>query len=179
MPAEKFDFRNAQGHTLAALLDRPDGAVRPGRRALRGPLRGHLRVTGMARWHLDNCCYGAFIPRIVFRARRAHDTPACGKSASGREIFRSWGRPTSRPVERREAQRPISGLRKPVGRLAPRLASGRRNPVRQARDPGASQAPARGLASPWRLPALHSLSERKQGTGDPAPAHQQGRRSVG
>jgi uncharacterized OsmC-like protein/alpha-beta hydrolase superfamily lysophospholipase len=28
MPAEKFDFRSAQGHTLAALLDRPDGAVR-------------------------------------------------------------------------------------------------------------------------------------------------------
>jgi putative redox protein len=28
MPAEKFDFQSAQGHTLAALLDRPDGAVR-------------------------------------------------------------------------------------------------------------------------------------------------------
>jgi uncharacterized OsmC-like protein/pimeloyl-ACP methyl ester carboxylesterase len=28
MPAEKFDFRNAQGHQLAALLDRPDGPVR-------------------------------------------------------------------------------------------------------------------------------------------------------
>src|ERR1700726_1781447 len=28
MPAEKFDFRNAQDHTLAALLDRPDGPVR-------------------------------------------------------------------------------------------------------------------------------------------------------
>jgi uncharacterized OsmC-like protein/alpha-beta hydrolase superfamily lysophospholipase len=28
MPAEKFDFRNAQGHTLAALLDRPDGPIR-------------------------------------------------------------------------------------------------------------------------------------------------------
>jgi uncharacterized OsmC-like protein/alpha/beta superfamily hydrolase len=28
MPAEKFDFRNAQGQTLAALLDRPDGPVR-------------------------------------------------------------------------------------------------------------------------------------------------------
>jgi uncharacterized OsmC-like protein/pimeloyl-ACP methyl ester carboxylesterase len=28
MPAEKFDFRNAQGQTLAALLDRPDGATR-------------------------------------------------------------------------------------------------------------------------------------------------------
>ncbi len=28
MPAEKFDFRSAQGHTLAALLDRPDGPVR-------------------------------------------------------------------------------------------------------------------------------------------------------
>src|ERR1700722_6606184 len=82
-------------------------------------------------------------------------------------------------VERREAQRPFSGLRKPVGCLAPPLASGRRNPVRQARDPGASQAPARGLASPWRLPALHSLSERKQRTGGPAPAKQEGQRSVG
>src|SRR5579862_1048372 len=28
MPAEKFDFRNAEGHTLAALLDRPDGPAR-------------------------------------------------------------------------------------------------------------------------------------------------------
>jgi putative redox protein len=28
MPAEKFDFPNAQGQKLAALLDRPDGAVR-------------------------------------------------------------------------------------------------------------------------------------------------------
>ena len=28
MPAEKFDFHNTQGHTLAALLDRPDGPVR-------------------------------------------------------------------------------------------------------------------------------------------------------
>jgi uncharacterized OsmC-like protein/alpha-beta hydrolase superfamily lysophospholipase len=28
MPAEKFDFRSAQGNTLAALLDRPDGPVR-------------------------------------------------------------------------------------------------------------------------------------------------------
>ncbi len=28
MPAEKFDFRSANGHTLAALLERPDGAVR-------------------------------------------------------------------------------------------------------------------------------------------------------
>src|SRR3984885_12834435 len=28
MPTEKFDFRNAQGQTLAALLDRPDGPAR-------------------------------------------------------------------------------------------------------------------------------------------------------
>jgi uncharacterized OsmC-like protein/pimeloyl-ACP methyl ester carboxylesterase len=28
MPAEKFDFRSAEGQQLAALLDRPDGAVR-------------------------------------------------------------------------------------------------------------------------------------------------------
>jgi uncharacterized OsmC-like protein/alpha-beta hydrolase superfamily lysophospholipase len=28
MPAEKFDFRNTEGQTLAALLDRPDGPVR-------------------------------------------------------------------------------------------------------------------------------------------------------
>jgi uncharacterized OsmC-like protein/alpha-beta hydrolase superfamily lysophospholipase len=28
MPAERFDFRNAAGHTLAALLDRPDGDIR-------------------------------------------------------------------------------------------------------------------------------------------------------
>jgi len=28
MPAERFDFTNAEGHTLAALLDRPEGPVR-------------------------------------------------------------------------------------------------------------------------------------------------------
>jgi uncharacterized OsmC-like protein/alpha/beta superfamily hydrolase len=28
MPAERFDFRNAEGQTLAALLDRPDGDIR-------------------------------------------------------------------------------------------------------------------------------------------------------
>jgi putative redox protein len=28
MPAERFDFRNAEGQTLAALLDRPDGEIR-------------------------------------------------------------------------------------------------------------------------------------------------------
>jgi uncharacterized OsmC-like protein/alpha/beta superfamily hydrolase len=28
MPAERFDFTNAQGHKLAALLDRPDGPIR-------------------------------------------------------------------------------------------------------------------------------------------------------
>jgi uncharacterized OsmC-like protein/esterase/lipase len=28
MPAERFDFRNAEGHTLAALLDRPEGEMR-------------------------------------------------------------------------------------------------------------------------------------------------------
>jgi pimeloyl-ACP methyl ester carboxylesterase len=28
MPAERFDFRNAEGQTLAALLDRPDGEMR-------------------------------------------------------------------------------------------------------------------------------------------------------
>jgi uncharacterized OsmC-like protein/alpha/beta superfamily hydrolase len=28
MPAERFDFANAQGHKLAALLDRPDGPIR-------------------------------------------------------------------------------------------------------------------------------------------------------
>src|SRR5215469_17034119 len=28
MPAERFDFRNADGHQLAALLDRPEGEIR-------------------------------------------------------------------------------------------------------------------------------------------------------
>ena len=28
MPAERFDFRNSEGHQLAALLDRPEGDVR-------------------------------------------------------------------------------------------------------------------------------------------------------
>ena len=28
MPAERFDFPNAEGQKLAALLDRPDGEIR-------------------------------------------------------------------------------------------------------------------------------------------------------
>jgi putative redox protein len=28
MPAERFDFCNTEGQTLAALLDRPDGEIR-------------------------------------------------------------------------------------------------------------------------------------------------------
>jgi hypothetical protein len=163
IPAEKFDEGCGRGARAVTL---------------RGPLCGHLRVTGMARLHLDNRRRRAFIPRIVFRARRGHDTPACGKSASGREILRSRGRPTSRP-------RGAPGGAAPVQRASQTRWIGRR--VSRAgvatpfvrRVPGASSAPARGLASPWRLPALHSLSERKKGTGGPAPAKQQGRRSVG
>ena len=40
MPAERFDFRNAEGQKLAALLDRPDGETGRGR-AVRALL--HLR----------------------------------------------------------------------------------------------------------------------------------------
>jgi hypothetical protein len=139
---------------------------------------GHLRVTGMARRHLDNRRHRAFIPRIVFRARRGHDTPACGKSAGGREIFRLRGRPTSRPGGAPGGAAPVQRASQTrwIGRRASR--AGVATPFVR-RVPGASSAPARGLASPWRLPALHSLSERKKGTGGPAPAKQQGRRSVG
>jgi len=116
--------------------------------------------------------------RIIFRTRRAHDTLTCGKSASGREILRSRGRPTSRPGGAPGGAAPVQRASQTrwIGRRASR--AGVATPFVR-RVTGASSAPARGLASPWRLPALHSRSERKMGTGGPAPAKQQGRRSVG
>jgi len=92
--------------------------------------------------------------------------------------------PLSRPVFNRRPGGALGGAA-PVQRASQTRWIGRRASRAGVatpfvwRDPGASQAPARGLASPWRLPALHSRSERKQGTGGPAPAHQPGRRSVG
>jgi hypothetical protein len=81
-------------------------------------------------------------------------------------------------VERREAQRPFSGLRNSVGSdAAPRerasqpRSSGAFPEPRQLRQ-GVSQAPGASRRSIRFL-------ERKQGTGGPAPAKQQGRRSVG
>jgi hypothetical protein len=126
----------------------------------------------MARRHLDNRRFRAFIPRIVFRARCAHDTPTCGKSASGRKILRVRGRPTSRPVERREAQRPFSGLRNPVGSdAAPRerasqpRSSGAFPEPRQLRQ-GVSQAPGASRRSilvqngKWERAAPRPLNSR-------------------
>jgi hypothetical protein len=125
-----------------------------------------LESNGNGAGRLDNRCHRVFIPRIVFRARRGHDTPACGKSASGRKILRSRGRPTSRPVERREAQRPFSGLRKPVGRLAPRLASGRRNPVRQARSRSLVSS-GKGSRKPLAPPGAPFSFRTETGNGRP------------
>src|SRR5579862_2269331 len=86
------------------------------------------------------------------------------------EIRRSGGAPGgAAPVQRASQTRWIGRRVSRAGVATPFV----------RRDPGASQTPVRGLASPWRLPALHSLSERKKGTGGPAPAKQQGRRSVG
>ena len=67
------------------------------------------------------------------------------------------GRNARRLVERREAQRPAGRPRKPAGFGRVRLAAGPRKPGGLARETGASQAPERGLANPWRLPALHRL----------------------
>ena len=89
---------------------------------------------------------------------------------------------TGWPVERREAQRPAGRPRKPAGFGRARLAGRPRKPVRLARETGASQAPERGLANPWRLPALHCphpLGERKKGHRRARAVKQQGRRSFG
>src|SRR5271169_1773607 len=104
-----------------------------------------------------------------------------GGAYEGGAAFRP---PPSRPAPNRRPGGALGGAA-PVQRASQTRWIGRRASragvatpfVRRV--PGASSAPARGLASPWRLPALHSLSERKQGTGGPAPAKQQGQRSVG
>src|SRR5262249_48400283 len=72
-------------------------------------------------------------------------------------------------VERREAQRPGGGPRKPATAGRARLGMGLANPSGQrsrkplspARrvSPARSQGRVRGLANPWRLPALHLSSE--------------------
>jgi hypothetical protein len=124
-----------------------DAAEAPRGVALRGPLRGHLRMTGMARRHLDNSRCRAFIPRIIFRARRGHDTPTCGKSASGRQILRSRGRPTNRPGG-------APGGAAPVRRASQTCRIGRR----------ASRA---GVATPFVRRAIRSLASSGKGSRKP------------
>jgi hypothetical protein len=68
-------------------------------------------------------------------------------------------------MERREAQHPyVTGVRAPRGRT--------RNPVLEnwrAGRPDRKGMPMRGLANPWRLPALHSpfWGEEKRDSGLP------------
>src|SRR5580704_19413660 len=69
-------------------------------------------------------------------------------------------------VERREAQRPFSGLRNPVGRLAPRLASGRRNPVRQARFRSLASS-GKGSRKPLAPPGAPFSFRTETGNGRP------------
>src|SRR3954470_20482132 len=98
-------------------------------------------------------------------AGRTHE--AAGRGAGRREgseirpntPFGAGTGSRDRLVERREAQ-PLS----PKGARVPRQASQTCFDVVQKR---ALAKPARGLASPWRLPALHSpfLRGRKKGNG--------------
>jgi len=129
-----------------------------------GQLRGHLRVTGMARRHLDNRRRRAFIPRIIFRARRGHDTPVCGKSASGREILRARGRQVGRWSAGRRSAR-SAGFATPLDRT-PRLASGHRNPVRQARSRSLVSS-GKGSRKPLAPPGAPFSFRTENGNGRP------------
>src|ERR1700731_3264071 len=74
------------------------------------------------------------------------------------EIRRSGGAPGgAAPVQRASQPRWIGRRASRAGVATPFVRRG----------PGASQAPARGLASPWRLPALHSLFGTEKGNGRP------------
>jgi hypothetical protein len=110
---------------------------------------------------------------VIFRLALDHDVTRAGKRESASRIFgrRFHGRPVKKAgqVERREAQRPFSGLRKPVGSdAAPRerasqpRSSGAFPEPRQLRQ-GVSQTPGASRRSIRFL-------ERKKGTGGPAPA---------
>src|ERR1043165_5768636 len=114
--------------------------------------------------------------------RRRHDAPGGWAKAEGRagEQACASGPKRSnplRPVERREAQR-LGGRASQTLRSSPArsLGTGLANPSERglakpvlARRVGASEempGTMRGLANPWRLPALHSLrGRRKKGTG--------------
>ena len=125
---------------------------------------------------LDFC---AFIPRSNCHARRDHEASEWGSAKAGGRISPlSRSALKCRPGGAPGGAAPVQRASQPrwIGRRASR--AGVATPFVR-RVPGASSAPARGLASPWRLPALHSRSERKMGTGGPAPAKQRGRRSVG
>jgi hypothetical protein len=101
--------------------------------------------------------------------RLAHETRRAGKAGSWSPIFgrRFRGRSLiAGQVERREAQRPFSGLRKPVGRLAPRLASGRRNPVRQARSRSLVSS-GKGSRKPLAPPGAPFSFRTETGNGRP------------
>jgi hypothetical protein len=81
--------------------------------------------------------------------------------------------PTRFAVERREAQRPEGGPRKPAIAGRARLGAGLANPLmRRVGSPIARGAQGRRSAAPWRLPALHfpSLGRvRKTGRVFPHP----------
>src|ERR1043165_3426313 len=115
----------------------------------------------------------------AFSTRRSHEAPRWGGrpgSGAGDEASRTGGRKRSviriRSVERREAQR-LGGKASQTFRSPPRAPrDGPRKPV-LARCAATARAglaslrlPMRGLANPWRLPALHSpFGETEKGTG--------------
>src|ERR1043165_3151878 len=115
----------------------------------------------------------------AFSTRRSHEAPRWGGrpgSGAGDEASRTGGRKRSviriRSVERREAQR-LGGKASQTFRSPPRAPrDGPRKPV-LARCAATARAglaslrlPTRGLANPWRLPALHSpFGETEKGTG--------------
>jgi hypothetical protein len=100
------------------------------------------------------------VPGALMTRRRAGN-PQADVRFSARGADQQVG-----PVERREAQRPFSGLRKPVERLAPRLASGRRNPVRQARSRSLVSS-GKGSRKPLAPPGAPFSFRTETGNGRP------------
>src|SRR6185312_5509491 len=88
-------------------------------------------------------------------------------SRAGEDRQRRVRGETSRsPVERREAQHPGGRPRKPAAVAVRAPGGGLRNPALEPRraDRPIARVVQRGLASPWRLPALHSLRGTEKGT---------------
>lgn len=115
-----------------------------------------------------------FLTIILYRNMQPLSAFSPFPSRGGRGRRRMVRGETSRsPMERREAQHPGGRPRKPAAVAVRAPGGGPRNPVLEPRraDCPIARAVQRGLASPWRLPALHSpYGETEKGTGAPAPS---------